>query len=134
MDQILNLVLGEFIFCIILMIAEKYIENYTIKDVQQINLIVFKYVEKLKPHFTKFATKWKKRDCNKLRNKMIASTLEDIYKYKNDKDYQDVFRMLNYILQKNIHHDIFKDLGEKVDKCAKFKINIKKHTFKVYHK
>lgn len=134
MDQVFVDIFAEFIFCIILMLSEEFIENYTIKDVQQINTVVLKYVEKLKPHFTKYFLKWEKRDCNKLRNKMISSTLEDIYKYKNDKDYQDIFCMMNYILRKKIHHDIFKDLGEKVDKCAKFKINIKKHIFKVYHK
>lgn len=108
-------VFAEYIFTIILMIGEKFIPHYRIRDARKIVDITSKYTENLKPNFSNIFVKWQRKNLNKLQNKMINATLEEISQNSEDEDFQDIFLMMNYIIEHKIHLDILKDLGEKYE-------------------
>lgn len=112
-------VLREYIFTIILIIGETFVPNYRIRDVKTIGDVIEKYTQELKSEFKDILDKWQKKNLNKLLQKMINSTLEEIKKNREDEDFQDVFLIMNRIIEKNIHYKILNDLGENVDQIVK---------------
>lgn len=112
-------VLREYIFTIILIIGETFVPNYRIRDVKTIGDVIEKYTQELKSEFKDILDKWQKKNLNKLLQKMINSTLEEIKKNREDEDFQDVFFIMNCIIEKNIHYKILNDLGENVDQIVK---------------
>lgn len=130
-DPILDQIFKEFMYSIIIMVAEKLNPNFRIQDIQKFGDILDKYTKIFKPACAYLFFKWKEGDYIKLRNKISSSTIEDLYVYTEDQDYKDVFRMLRYLINKKILCDILKDLGEKCDQCDSLVINIEKHTLEV---
>lgn len=112
-------VLREYIFTITLLIGETFVPNYRIRDVKTIGDVIEKYTQELKSEFKDILDKWQKKNLNKLLQKMINSTLEEIKKNREDEDFQDVFLIMNRIIEKNIHYKILNDLGENVDQIVK---------------
>lgn len=132
-DALLIQIFEEYVFIVILILCEKYDKHFRIKDAKLFFAVVKKYVNILQLHFATLFNDWKiKKHPHKLRNKMIAATIEDICRNK-DEDFKNVFRILKYIINKNIHYNILQDLEQKIDKNATFKVNIGKQTLKVNH-
>lgn len=132
-QQPLNDIFNEFIFTVILILAEKFVKDYKIRDVKHLMTVVEKYADILKRPCYKLFIDWKQRNCPDLLHKMINSTLEDVHEKKTDQDYKDVYQILDYILKKKMHRAILKDLGETFNKNVKVEFKLKDHVFEVIH-
>lgn len=132
MDHIITEIFDEYLFIVILILCEKFDENFRIHDVRLFINVIEKYVNILKPRFSMLFNEWRERkNLYKLKNKMINATLEDIYTSKDD-DFKNVFRILKYLIAKQYHYQILEDLlKHKIDKKTKFKVNIGKCTLNV---